>query len=208
MRRSCSRLRWTSRRSRVRWIGQQQHIRAVWVNFEIVSSFLLPILVMIVCYTRLVCCLLLNPIQLQDQAKRLIRKVTAMVPIVTTTFVWWAPYHIINYSSLTTCRGRTLEEDHPSQPQQQHRCRRRPNSSVSLFSIPFHRLSSSFQVAVILSSTASAARTSVRIHTYCDATTITWFDWSFVIADGWKSYLVYVGLFLCHICNSSLCSVA
>lgn len=70
----------------------------VWVNFETVSSFLLPILVMVVCYSRLVRCLLLNPVQLQDQAKKPIRKVTVMVSIVTTTFVvCWAPYHIILY---------------------------------------------------------------------------------------------------------------
>lgn len=75
-----------------------------WVNFELVVGFALPIVVMVLCYSKLLYGLIRGSgpsgLSLPDRARKPIRKVTAMVFTVTIVFiVCWTPYHLIRYLS-------------------------------------------------------------------------------------------------------------
>ena len=75
--------------------------RWFWTNFELLVGFVLPIIIMFICYVRLLRTLVVNAVPVhQDVTRRPIRKVTVMVFIVTLVFVLcWTPYHIVRYSN-------------------------------------------------------------------------------------------------------------
>ena len=82
-----------------------------WFYFELTLGFILPIIIMSMCYIALVRNLVFMRQNIQEQNRRPIKKVTLMVFIVTIVFVaCWTPYHIVKYvnDSIMT----TLHETH------------------------------------------------------------------------------------------------
>lgn len=69
----------------------------MWANFELVIGFLVPIVVMAVCYVRLLRRLLAQPRSpVRRQRKTQVWRVTAMLFVVTVVFlVCWAPHHVL-----------------------------------------------------------------------------------------------------------------
>ena len=75
-----------------------------WINFELLIGFVLPIIIMVICYLQLLRNLVINAVPVhQDPTRRPIRKVTIMVFVVTLVFVLcWTPYHIVRYTNAQT----------------------------------------------------------------------------------------------------------
>ena len=73
-----------------------------WTNFELLIGFIVPIIIMMLCYGLLIRHLMHNRGIFQDQSKTPIKRVTVMVSIVTIVFViCWTPYHILKYANTT-----------------------------------------------------------------------------------------------------------
>ena len=72
--------------------------RWFWINFQLTMGFILPIIVMGLCYISLLKNLFYIAPQMQEQNRRPIRKVTLMVFMVTLVFVvCWIPYHVLQF---------------------------------------------------------------------------------------------------------------
>ena len=72
-----------------------------WANFELLVGFVVPIIIMVLCYLKLLKHLITENVPCHDQTRRPIRKVTVMVFIVTIVFViCWTPYHIVEYTNV------------------------------------------------------------------------------------------------------------
>lgn len=74
----------------------------MWANFELIVGFVLPIVVMAICYTLLLRCLVTEsrcpPVR--RQGKTHVWRVTTMIFLVTVVFlVCWAPHHVIKLLS-------------------------------------------------------------------------------------------------------------
>ena len=77
-----------------------------WHNFELIIGFILPILIMVVCYMQLLRHIVKDDGPLQNQTKKPIKKVTAMVFLVTIVFiVCWTPYRILKYDNMQKTIG-------------------------------------------------------------------------------------------------------
>ena len=93
---------------RINWPAQDyQKYVWFWTIFQLIIGFVLPICIMVVCYLCLLRHLVTNRSPgTQDRARQPLKKVTAMVFIVTVVFViCWTPYHIIAYDNASTMRA-------------------------------------------------------------------------------------------------------
>lgn len=91
-----------------------------WTNFQGVIGFVLPTLVMTVCYLQLLRHLVSESSSspVNEQAKRPIRKVTAMVFVVSIVFiVCWTPYHIVRYTNAVKMKNYMMYRRLPTQAQ-------------------------------------------------------------------------------------------
>lgn len=87
--------------------------RWFWANFELLVGFVVPIIIMVLCYLKLLKHLITENVPCHDQSRRPIRKVTVMVFIVTIVFViCWTPYHIVEYTNVH--KSRVYRHSRPS----------------------------------------------------------------------------------------------
>lgn len=74
----------------------------MWANFELVVGFILPILIMAICYALLLRCLVTDSQtpRVRRQGKTHVWRVTTMIFLVTVVFlVCWAPHHVLKLIS-------------------------------------------------------------------------------------------------------------
>jgi hypothetical protein len=72
-----------------------------WANFELITGFAAPIVIMVICYSSLLRHIVQSRRTVRTQAKNPVRRVTLMLFIVTLVFViCWTPYHIMHYTSI------------------------------------------------------------------------------------------------------------
>ena len=101
----------------LQWPDDSATYIILWTNVELVVGFLIPLIVIFVCYV-----LLLRNLRQsvggdpgQEQTKKPIKKVTFIMMVVTIVFfVCWTPYHIIEYirldKKMEIMRMRTLQQ--------------------------------------------------------------------------------------------------
>src|SRR6218665_3562485 len=93
----------TVMKCQMNWPKDDRRALCFWRNFDLIVGFALPVLVMVVCYLRLLVCLARSGATLrrENSPSRPIRKVTTMVITVTAVFViCWTPYHVLTYISM------------------------------------------------------------------------------------------------------------
>lgn len=83
------------------WPGNFMDYKWFWVYFQVTIGFIIPIIIMVVCYLLLLRHLITDRGPSPDQTRRPIKKVTAMLFFVTVVFVLcWLPYHFVQYSNM------------------------------------------------------------------------------------------------------------
>ena len=105
---------------KLRWPTQSfMTHRWFWTYFELTVGFIVPIMVMALCYISLLRNLFTMRQDIQEQNRRSIRRVTLMVFIVTVVFVvCWTPHHIVQFMNVSIASRFMRTHNRPSPKEQ------------------------------------------------------------------------------------------